>query len=52
MVKDGGLSRSAYPTNTNPRMPVLLISDRPDLDRNNKLEMERANTVVQEKKLG
>ena len=52
LVKGGGQNGSRYLINTNPGMLVVLISDRPDLDRNNKMEVERANTVAREKKLG
>ena len=51
-VKDGGLSGSKYPINTNPKIPVLLISDCPDVDKNNQVEVEISKAVAREKKLG
>ena len=51
LVKYGGLSGSKYPINTNPKVPVLLISNHPNIDKNNKVEVEKEKAMAREKNL-
>ena len=54
LVKDDDLSRSKHPINTNPRLPVLLLSNHKDVDKSNKDEvavtkvMAEANNQTQD----
>ena len=47
-----GISRSKYTINTTPSMPVLLISNHPDFNKHNKVEVEEEKAAgTRDKKL-
>ena len=50
LMKDDDLSINKFPINTNPRQPVLLISDHSDVDKNNKEEVAEEKAKAQAKK--
>ena len=52
LVHDSGRSRSKYTINTHPSIPVLLISNHPDFNKHNKMEVEEEKAAAtRDKKL-
>ena len=52
LVKDGGPSGSKYMISSNPRLPVLLISNNAKVDKNNEVEVAKEKAMAWEKKVG